>query len=129
MPAKRPPVGLGTRARGLWKGVLTVYDLTPAEMEVLTAACRLLDEIHHLEAAMEDKQLIVAGSAGQPRVHPALAELRAHRLALGRLLAQLDLPDEDSRSLPSPASLRGRKAARTRWDASAAIRGSRRRGA
>ncbi|MCU1617254.1 MAG: hypothetical protein JWO98_4794 [Frankiales bacterium] len=42
-------------------------------------------------------------TTGQPRVHPAVGELRQHRLALGRLLSQLALPDE---ALPTPLQAR-----------------------
>ncbi len=48
-------------------------------------------------------------------MHPARGELRQHRLALGKLLAQLSLPDEDDESLPSPLQARGRNAAAKRW--------------
>ncbi len=59
----------------------------------------------------------VLGSTGQVRVHPALGELRQHRLAPGRLLAQLGLPDADDASLKSPSHTRASKAAQTRWRA------------
>lgn len=127
MPAsKRAPAGLGARGRAFWKAILETYELTPAETEVLAESCRLLDEIDRLQAAVADGGVVVPGSVGQPRVHPAVSELRSHRLALGRLLAQLDLPDADGATLPSPASLRARRAAQSRWDRTAAIRAERR---
>lgn len=61
--------------------------------------------------------MTVGGSAGQPRAHPALAELRQARTTLGRLLSQLDLPDEDGHTLPSPTTAKARRAAQVRWRA------------
>jgi hypothetical protein len=47
---------------------------------------RTLTEIHGLEAALDSAELTVAGSTGQPRGNPLLAELRAHRRSLLALL-------------------------------------------
>jgi hypothetical protein len=41
--------------------------------------------------SVNDQGTTVLVSAGQVRVHPALGERRQQRLALGRLLARLDL--------------------------------------
>jgi len=46
-----------------------------------------------------------------------LGELRQHRLALGRLLAQMALPDVDDTTLKTPTQARASKAAQTRWTA------------
>jgi len=45
-----------------------------------------LAEIAGLERALGDGDLVVAGSTGQPKGNPLLAELRAHRVLLLRLL-------------------------------------------
>lgn len=45
-----------------------------------------LAEITGLEKALADAELVVTGSTGQPKGHPVLAELRAHRVLLLRLL-------------------------------------------
>jgi hypothetical protein len=85
------------------------------EFELLRESCRLLDEWELLRLAVDSDGTTVQGSTGQPRVHPALGELRQHRLALGRLLAQLDLPEPDGERLSSPTQVRSRKAAQARW--------------
>jgi len=46
------------------------------------------------------------------RLSPTVTELRQARLAVSRLLNDLDLPDQDDQSEPSR---RGRKAAEARW--------------
>ena len=58
-----------------------LYVLSEAEIELLRECCRLLDECESLPGTVDADGTTVAGSAGQPRVHPALGELRQHRLA------------------------------------------------
>jgi hypothetical protein len=58
-------------------------DRVPALTE---QAARVLAEIHGLEAALDGAELVVTGSTGQPKGNPLLAELRAHRVLLLRLL-------------------------------------------
>jgi hypothetical protein len=108
-------LGLGERASHFWLSTIERYDLSGVELEVLREACWLLDECEGLRAAVTRDGTTIAGSRGQTRVHPALGELRSHRLALGRLLAQLALPDEDGRALVSAAGSRARTAANARW--------------
>ena len=117
MSDRKPPVpkDLGARGRGFWRKTLEIYDLSEVEIELLRECCRLLDEAESLRVAVEQDGTTVKGSTGQVRVHPALGELRQHRLALGKLLAQLALPDVDESHLQSPAQARASKAAQTRW--------------
>ena len=122
------PKGLGRRGRRFWRTVMAAYVLDPAETEVLVEVCRLLDQCEHLQELLDRDGLEVAGSTGQARVHPAVAELRANRQALGRLLAQLDLPDEDGATLASPTTARARSAARGRWKHNNAMKELRRLG-
>jgi len=117
MSSKAPtaPSGLGARGRAFWRRGVVGYELSDTERELLAECCRLLDECESLRRAVDADGTTVAGSSGQPRVHPALGELRQHRLALGRLLAQLALPGVDESALASPAQARGRRAAAARW--------------
>lgn len=115
MTAPATPKGLKVRGRGFWQRTVKAFDLSDLELELLAEVCRLLDEVDELRASVEAEGMTVKGSTGQLRVHPAVGELRQHRLALGRLLAQLELPDEEGESLPSPTVARGRKAANRRW--------------
>jgi hypothetical protein len=125
----RPPKGLGTRGRGFWKTVTSGYELDPAETELLVEVARLLDQCEQLQGVLDRDGLTIAGSTGQTRIHPGVGELRACRTVLGRLLAQLDLPDPEGDTLATPTQARARKAARTRWDRTAALREIRRNGA
>jgi hypothetical protein len=122
------PRGLGRRGRRFWRTVQATYVLDPAETEVLVEVCRLLDRCEHLQELLDRDGLEVAGSTGQTRVHPALSEQRASQALLGKLLAQLDLPDEDGAALASPTTARARAAARGRWKHDNAMKELRRLG-
>ena len=113
------PNGLGNRGRALWrsivKGLPDGWELDEREVALLTLAARQTDDVAKLETAIKREGLMVAGSAGQPVLNPAVAEARQGRLALGRLLGQIELPDEEGKAR-GEASRRGQKAARARWD-------------
>lgn len=111
------PADLSVRGRKFWRTTVATFDLSDVESELLVECARLLDECESLRNAVDKDGVTVAGSTGQTRVHPALGELRQHRLALSRLLAQLSLPDVDESALLSPSQARGQKAAQTRWAA------------
>lgn len=119
MTARKPavPADLAARGKAFWRSAVGTYELSEVELELLRECCRLLDECEALRASVEAEGTTVKGSTGQPRVHPALGELRQHRLALGKLLAQLDLPDEDGETLSTPTQARARRAAQARWGA------------
>ncbi len=122
-----PPEGLQARGLRFWQSAMDAFDLEADERELLVEIARELDTAEELAAVLVRDGLIVEGSVGQPRVHPAAGELRASRLAIGRLLAQLGLPDANDDSMDSPVQARGRLAARARWtarDAKQARRGA-----
>ena len=99
----------------MWNAVSSRYELEAHELELLESACRLRDMMARLDDDLAGS-LYVTGSMGQRRLSPAVGELRQHRAALSKLMADLALPvDEDGVELPSPASARGRRAAQARW--------------
>jgi hypothetical protein len=86
---KRAPVRLGKAGRGLWRDHQVVAIVRPGAEAVLVQACRLADEITALEGALANGSLAVpAYPAGSVKVNPLVGELRAHRLALAKLLTQ-----------------------------------------
>ncbi len=120
-----PPDGLEARGAAFWADVVSTWELDRDEREVLAEACRTLDLLDGLRGVLDRDGLTVTGHAGQVRVHPAVTQINATRTLLGRLLAQLGLPSEDGEQLPSMASVRAQKAARTRWAGHTPRRGSR----
>lgn len=124
MSDKKPavPPGLTVRGRRFWRDTVEVFDLSRSELELLRECCATLDEIDGLQKVIADEGLSVTGSEGQPRPHPALSQIRASRTLVGRLLAQLSLPDEDGGALPSAVVARAKRAAQTRWASQNALR-------
>jgi hypothetical protein len=109
----------GARGQAFYSNTTANFELSPAELELLFEACRTLDDLESLNNALESDGVTVKGSTGQTRVHPALGEIRQHRLALGRLLSQLELPEPDGETLPTfkqaQARRAGKSGARARW--------------
>lgn len=95
--------------------VLDNFSFEPAEMEVLAEVVSLLDEIDLLKVAIDADGVTVQGSTGQTRTHPALTEIRQHRLAVQRLLAALQIPDVDEGTMKTPAQLRSIAGNKARW--------------
>jgi hypothetical protein len=110
----KPPTGLQKPGKRLWKAVVSSFELREDELVLLEAASRLADEISLMDSAMEKMTVLVLGSKQQLRANPLLAEARAHRLALGRILGQLGLADAIDTD-GSARSTAGRRMARARW--------------
>lgn len=110
----RPPADLAERGRKFWSDTLRVFDLERDELELLREICRVMDELEALAESVAAAGPVLPGEDG-PKAHPALSHLRADRGLLGRLLAQLGLPDDAGGSLPSARTVRARKAAASRW--------------
>ena len=113
----KPPAGLRAPGRRLWHSVIPELVLTPGELELLRQACKTTDEVDRLEKAVRAlPDLVVAGSMGQPRMHPLLNELRLHRSLLDKLVGNLNLPDVDQKVGLRAGSRHAQKAAVARWD-------------
>jgi hypothetical protein len=118
-PKPRAPAGLAHRGRRLWREVIEHFELSIAELEVLTLAARCLDRIQAIEDALKNEPVTVQGSQGQPRPHPLGAELRSEALLAAKLLAQLGLPTDEGGAdewSGLTTAARARKASRARWD-------------
>jgi len=66
--------------------------------------------VDRAEDDIESRGYLVPGSKGQDVINPSIAEARQGRLALGKLLGQLDLP-ESTRD----AVMKAQRAADARW--------------
>jgi len=101
----------------LWKDVVAGYTLREDELRVLEDACREVDLVDRMEVEVAKGPVLVPGSRGQDTAHPLIAEVRAHRLVLARLLRQLQLPDDPAVAGRKTAerSTSARKAALQRW--------------
>ena len=124
VPRVRKPAGLGPAGSRLWKDVISQYKLRVDELVLLENACRTVDYIARLDADLVDRPLTAKGSMGQEREHPLLSEARAQRLALARLLGQMDLPESDTLTALARAggrSAAARTAASARWSHRGAV--------
>jgi hypothetical protein len=93
--------------------VATIRDDLPANVEfdpreeaLLAAAAAQADDLAALEDDIHSRGRVLAGGA----VNPCVREARQGRLALGRLLAGIDLP-----AAASTTTLRAERAAQSRW--------------
>jgi len=114
MTAPKPPPGLKTRGRALWRDVQAAYRLNPSENVTLGALARTHDEIADLEAALADAPVIVSGSKGQPMPNRLFAEIRAHRALADKLQISLALPAPGEQT-GQRRSGQAKAAAETRW--------------
>lgn len=109
----RRPTGLDGRGLRLWERMLDTFEFSTVEVELLVEACRTAGAVEELEKTVRTEGVTIEGSRGGVRAHPALQELRHQRVTLGKLLAQLDLPDDVA--VDSPKTARAKKAAQARW--------------
>jgi|Tabmets5t2r1_1033131.scaffolds.fasta_scaffold07833_3 hypothetical protein len=79
------------------------------ESALLSLAARQAADIDRLEADLAESGVRVPGRGGEV-LNQAFCEVRQGRVALARILGQVNIPE----SL-SPRSLHGRKAAEARW--------------
>lgn len=115
MTTADPPEGLQTRGCHFWIDTVSSFDLSDAEQQLLTEVCRTLDNLDDLAEVIERDGATTKGSMGQTVVHPALTEARGQRLVLHRLLAALQLPDEDGQTISTATQTRATTASRARW--------------
>jgi hypothetical protein len=99
-PAERPPKGLGSAGRRLWRAVLTDFQLDEHEMALLVLACRTADRLEDIAVGLVGAPLTVSNFRGDPIAHPLLNEQRQQSLTLARLLASLRLPAGDEAERP-----------------------------
>src|SRR4051794_9286076 len=89
---RRAPSELKRRGTGLWREILAVYRLKPAEYQTLWELCRVADRLDALDREIAEQGSIVTGSRGQPVANPLLHELRETQRTMSRLVSDLDLP-------------------------------------
>lgn len=91
----KPPLGLRTSGRALWRAVLRDYELDEHETVLLREACRTADSLDALQTVLDAEGVMSESSQGA-RTHPALTELRQQRVTFARLLAALRIPQGEA---------------------------------
>ena len=90
---------LSRAAKALWRAILTDYDLSPADVRVLTEALRAWDRAGEAAAIVDREGMTFTDPRGVPRQHPAAGLELRHRDAYLRALRELRL---DGEALPDP---------------------------
>jgi hypothetical protein len=112
---RRAPAGLGVSGRVLWREINAQFGLAPHELAILVQCCRCADRLDSIETELAAlPSLTVAGSTGQPRSHPLLAEWRAQARVLESLSRALSIP-LPGESIGRRRSPTARDAALARW--------------
>lgn len=76
------------------------WQLDHREEAILDLAAAQADDLNRLERAVRRDGVMSTGSKGQPVLHPAIAEARQSRVAIQKLLAQVDLPEAEAERNP-----------------------------
>jgi phage terminase small subunit len=117
MTNHKAPEGLAAAGRRLWRAIVgdlaEGMELDARELALLEAAARQADAVSVLERAVKRDGTMVKGASGQRRLNGAVSEVRQGRIALARLLGDLDLPADQAPRTAS--SRRAQKAAQVRW--------------
>jgi P27 family predicted phage terminase small subunit len=110
----KPPAHLSPSAQQWWQTTVETYVLEEHHLRLLQLACEAWDEAQAARERLQAEGLTVPGRAGAIRPHPCVAIERDSRLAVGRLLRELDLdvspPTSDRVGPPSLFSNRGKRA-------------------
>ncbi|WP_017793446.1 hypothetical protein [Leucobacter salsicius] len=106
---------LGARGRAFWDSAQDEFEFDIHEAEVLLEACRGMDMIDSLAAAVAADGVMTRGSQGQPVLNAAVGELRQQQASVARLLSQLNLDAAEVGQVLSAKQAQARAAAQARW--------------
>jgi phage terminase small subunit len=113
MTLPQPPAHLSPSATQWWASTVERFVLEEHHLRLLQLALEAWDRAQAARELLDKEGLTVVGSQG-PKPHPAVAIERDSRLAVARLLRELDLDVEPPRGErvgpPSIFSNRGRHA-------------------
>jgi hypothetical protein len=109
------PIGLGAAGKKLWQAIHGQFTLDADESALLAEAAAVTDEIIRMRVLLAKSDLVVAGSTGQPTMHPLVAAIQANREQLRRLLGSIRAPALEGAVTGSVISDSARAAAAARW--------------
>src|SRR5262245_60951120 len=112
----QPPAHLSPSAQQWWRITLEAYVLQEHHLRLLQLACEAWDRSQAARAQLEAEGLTVRGAEGGVRPHPCVAIERDSRLAVARLVRELDLDTEPpvSDRIGPPALFSNRRGRRAR---------------
>jgi hypothetical protein len=95
------PAGLKAGGRAFWRATTAQFELNDHEMVIMKEMCCTIDLLDGLQAVVDAEGVVLPWGDGI-RAHPALPELRQHRIALARLLVALGIAGEEEDQLAAP---------------------------
>jgi P27 family predicted phage terminase small subunit len=93
----QPPPHLSLSARQWWQTTVDRYRLEEHHLRLLQLACEAWDRAQAARERLEQEGLTVPGREGGLRPHPCIGIERDARLAVARLIRELDLDIEAPR--------------------------------
>jgi P27 family predicted phage terminase small subunit len=90
----QPPAHLSPSAQQWWKTTVETYVLHEHHLRLLQLACEAWDRAQAARKQLEEEGLTVSGREGGMRPHPCIGIERDTRLAVARLVRELDLDTE-----------------------------------
>jgi len=97
MDFPKPPVHLSSSSQQLWRITVQRYELAEHHLRLLQLLCEAWDRTQQAREQLNQEGLTVRGAEGGVRSHPAAAIERDNRLAVARLIRELDLDIEAPR--------------------------------
>lgn len=116
MTQPKPPTGLGSAGRALWRAIAKEHELDARQRVQLEEACRAKDRLDKLDAVLRgdaDTWMHLAvdpqsnGTVYELRITNALSKANDTANLLKQLLAALRLPDADTGKRPQQRGPRG----------------------
>jgi P27 family predicted phage terminase small subunit len=108
-----PPAHLSPSAQQWWQTTVERYELEEHHLRLLQLACEAWDRAQEARARLAQDGLTVSGREGGLRPHPCVGIERDARLAVARLVRELDLdvepPVPERRAPPAIFSNRDRR--------------------
>jgi P27 family predicted phage terminase small subunit len=102
----RAPGHLRPETRKWWRQVASEWELTGAELMLLTAAAETWDRVTEAREIIDTHGLTFEDRFGQPRARPEVAMERLQRLAFATLIKKLGLEEVEP---PAPTNRRPRR--------------------
>lgn len=104
--APAAPDHLSNEAATWWQSVVSDFALEPHHLRLLQAACETWDRLQQARRALADHGgLTFTDERGKISAHPAVAIERDSRIALARLIRELDLDAEPPAARSRPPAL------------------------
>jgi P27 family predicted phage terminase small subunit len=107
MATRLPPAPphLSAESQRWWRQIVRLYELEPHHLRLLQSACECWDRVLQARAAIERDGPYYRDRFEQIRPHPALAEERASKTLMARLLRELALDIEPPADVGRPPAI------------------------